>query len=102
MGEFGNYPANLMIIGRWSELGVVIGLQREFTVRCAEDIERSGEELGPVRGILVGSSSLRKASSLLFMRFAIVVLQEDARLSAFWENEEGLHWPTKFDFFKDF
>ena len=39
---------------------VVIKLQREPTVRCAETIERSGEELGPVSEILVGSSSLRR------------------------------------------
>ena len=74
----GNHPANLMIIGRWSEFRVVIGLQREPTVRCAEAIERSGEELCLVRGILVGSSSLRRASSLLLMRFAIVVPRKDA------------------------
>ena len=71
MGGSGNHPANLMIIGRWSEFRVVIGLQRETTVRCVEAIERSGEELGPVRGILVGSSSLRRACSLLLRRFAL-------------------------------
>ena len=69
---------------------MVIGLLREPTVRCAEAMERSGEELGPVRGNLVGSSSLRRASSLLLMRFAIVAPQEDARLPAVWENQEGL------------
>ena len=90
MGGSGNHPANLMIIGRWSEFGMVIGLQTEPTVMCAEAIERSGEELGTVRGILVGSSSLRRASSLLLMRFAIVVPREDAWLSAVWENQEGL------------
>ena len=88
MGGSGNHPANLMMIGRWSEFRVVIGLQREPTVKCGEAIERSGEELGPVRGILVGSSPLRKASSLLLRRFAIKVPREDASLSAVWENQE--------------
>ena len=64
----GNHPANLIIIGRWSEFRVVIGLQGEPTVKCAEAIERSGEELGPVRGILVGSSSLRRASEKMVSR----------------------------------
>ena len=82
--------SNLMIFSRWSQFRVVIGLQREPTVRCADAVRRSGEELGPVRGFLVGSSSLRRASSLLFMRFSIVVPREDAWLSAVWENQEGL------------
>ena len=94
MGGSGNHPANLMMIGRWSEFRVVIGLQREPTVRCGEAIERSGEELGPVRGILVGSSSLRRARSLLFRRFAIKVPREHAWLSAVWENQEG-SWALK-------
>ena len=64
MGGSGNHPANLMMIGRGSEFRVVIGLHIEPTVRCGEAIERSGEELSPVRGILVGSFSLRRASSL--------------------------------------
>ena len=62
MGGSGNYPANFMIIGRWSEFRVVIELQRDPAVRCTKTISRSGEELGPVHGILVGSSSLRRAS----------------------------------------
>ena len=60
-----------MIIGRWFEFRVVIGIQREPTVRRAEAIDRSGEMLGPVHAILVGSSSLRRASSLLLMKFAL-------------------------------
>ena len=56
---------------------------------CAEAIERSGEELSPVRGILVGSSSLRKTRPLVFMRIAVVVPREDAWLSTVWENQEG-------------
>ena len=45
-----------------------------------------------MRGILAGLSSLRRASSLLLLRFVIVAPREDAWLSAFWENElqEGL------------
>ena len=56
-----------MIIGRWSELRVVTELQRDPTTECAEDMARLGGELGLVRRILVGSFSLRRASSL-FLR----------------------------------
>ena len=97
-GGSGNHLANLMIIGWWSEFRVAIGLQRKPTVRWAEAIERSGEELGPVPGILVGSSTLRTASSLLLMRFAIVVPREDAWLSAVWENQVQ-YWPIYYGFF---
>ena len=55
----GNHTVNPMIIGRWSDFRVAIGLQREPTVMCVEAIERSGEELSPLRGILVGSSAGR-------------------------------------------
>ena len=51
---------------------MVIELQRKPTVKCAETIAKSGEELGPVRGILVASSSLRRASSLLLIRMALI------------------------------
>ena len=78
MGGSRNHPATLMIIDRWSEFWVVFGLQREPTVRCAETIERSDEELGHMRGILVSSSSFRRTSSLLLMRLAKVVPHEDA------------------------
>ena len=59
----------------------------EPTVRCVEAIERSGEELGPVRGFLVGSSSLRRVTLQLLKRFAIVVPRKDVWLSAVWENK---------------
>lgn len=82
----GNHPANFIIIGRCSQLRVKggFGLQREPVVRCAVTIARSDEELGPAHWILVGSSSLRRVSSLLLMRLAMVQLK-DAWLSAVWE-----------------
>ena len=81
IGGSGNHSAIFMIIGWWSEFRVVIG---------AETIAKSGEKLGPVRGILVGSSSLRRASSLLLRRLAMVVPREHAWLYAIWENQQGL------------
>ena len=38
-------------------------------VRCREIIARSGEELVPVPGILVGTCSLRRANLLLLRTF---------------------------------
>ena len=75
-----------MIKGRWSELKMVIELKGESTVNCAETIAKSLEELGLVRGVLVGSTSLRRASSLLLIRIALIIQGEVACLSAIWEN----------------
>ena len=79
-----------MIFGRWSKFKLVIGLLREPTVRCAETIASSVEEIGPVRGFLVGLSSLRRVSSLLMRWLAIVVPLKDAWLSAVWETQVWL------------
>ena len=78
----GNHPANFIIIGRCSQLRVKGGYWARG--RCAVTIARSDEELGPAHWILVGSSSLRRVSSLLLMRLAMVQLK-DAWLSAVWE-----------------
>ena len=51
----GNQPASLMVIGRWTNLNAVVGLQKEPTVKLGGIIVRIGNELGPTFWILVGS-----------------------------------------------
>ena len=46
------------MMGRWSEFRVVFGCQFALMPRCEFVIVRSGEEVGPFRGILVGVSWL--------------------------------------------
>ena len=43
-----------MKISRWSDFSVFSGCQVAPTVRCGKAIVRSGEELGPMFGGLVG------------------------------------------------
>ena len=90
MRRSGNDPVKFTIFCRWSDFRVVVGLQKEPTVRCVETIARSGKELGPMHGIPLGSSSLKRASSLLLIRLNLFIPLEDACLSAVWENQEGL------------
>ena len=46
------------MMGRWSEFRVVFGCQFSLVPRCEFVIVKSGEEVGPFRGILVGVSWL--------------------------------------------
>ena len=46
---------------------MVKGCQLRMVERCAEQMERSGEDLGPFEGSLVGESSLRIPSWLPLM-----------------------------------
>ena len=61
----GNQSASVMMTGRWSEQRVVSGCQVAPTDRCGETIVRSGDELGPLFGTLVGESSLMRARLLV-------------------------------------
>ena len=45
-------------MGRWSELSVVMGSQLDLRPMCALVMVMSGEEVGPLEGILVGLSWL--------------------------------------------
>ena len=46
-------------MGRWSELRVVKVCQLRIVERWAEQMDKSGEDLGPLVGSLVGEFSLR-------------------------------------------
>ena len=56
-----------MVIGRWSEFSFMWVFQDEFTARCAEMIEMSGELGFPCEGSLVGWWSLIVIRLLLLM-----------------------------------
>jgi len=47
VGGSGNQPANLMVIGRWSDFNVVTGFQTEPSDRWGVTFVRSGEEEVP-------------------------------------------------------
>ena len=71
-GGSANQPSRSTRMGRWSEFRVVIGCQLEFRPMCALVMVRSGEEGGPLEGILVGQSwlmtirvELARASTIL-------------------------------------
>ena len=78
-------------MGRWSEFRVVIGCQSESRPMCALVIVRSGEEGGPLEGILVGLSWLMtisvepaKASTILAPRSAAAVSEVEECQRSSW------------------
>ena len=59
------------------------------TVGYSEAIVRSGKELGPEFGTLVGESSLRRANLLLLSRSTMTFPRVDAWSSTVWEYQAG-------------
>ena len=63
------------MMGRWSEFRVVFGCQFALMPRCEFVIVRSGEEVGPFRGVLVVVSWLIIISEVLSSALTISVLR---------------------------